>query len=143
MVAALNRFVSRSSDKCRSFFNALNGCRRNFSWTEECSVAFEDLKAYLQSLPLLATPVGTKDLYMFLAGSSSSISSVLVRQDGLERQPVYYTSRTLTDAETRYLPLEKLVPCLGHSLQKAGPVLPEPCDHCIHRAPNPIFASKS
>lgn len=78
-------------------------------WTEECSITFEDLKSYLQSPPLLTTPVDGKDLYLYLSVSANSISTVLVCQYGLEQQPIYYTSRTLTDAEMRYLQLEKLV----------------------------------
>ena len=33
-------------------------------------------------------------------------------------QPVYYISKTLIDAETRYLPLEKLVLALVHAMRK-------------------------
>ena len=32
--------------------------------------------------------------------------------------PVYYVSKTLVDAETRYLPLEKLVLALVHTTRK-------------------------
>uniref|UniRef100_A0A2N9I556 RNA-directed DNA polymerase n=1 Tax=Fagus sylvatica TaxID=28930 RepID=A0A2N9I556_FAGSY len=39
--AALNRFVSRSTDKCLPFFKIL---RKAFQWTEECQQAFEELK---------------------------------------------------------------------------------------------------
>ena len=34
------------------------------------------------------------------------------------QQPVYYISKTLVDAETRYLPLEKLVLALVHATWK-------------------------
>ena len=39
MVVALNRFISRSADKCRPFFQLLNKWKR-FEWTEECVLAF-------------------------------------------------------------------------------------------------------
>uniref|UniRef100_A0A2N9FY65 RNase H type-1 domain-containing protein n=1 Tax=Fagus sylvatica TaxID=28930 RepID=A0A2N9FY65_FAGSY len=38
---ALNRFVSKSTDKCLLFFKTL---RKAFEWTEECQQAFEELK---------------------------------------------------------------------------------------------------
>ena len=48
-VAALNRFVSKAIDKCLPFFRIL---RKAFEWTDDCQRAFEDLKAYLTSVPL-------------------------------------------------------------------------------------------
>ena len=50
-IAALNRFVSRVTDKCLPFFRTL---KRSFEWTTECQQAFEKLKAYLSSPPLLS-----------------------------------------------------------------------------------------
>ena len=39
MIAALNRFISQSVDKCRPFFQLLNKWK-GFEWTEECVLAF-------------------------------------------------------------------------------------------------------
>ena len=39
-IAALNRFVSRSTDKCFPFFKLF----KKFEWTNECTKAFESLK---------------------------------------------------------------------------------------------------
>ena len=39
MVAALNRFISRSADKCRPFFLLINKWK-GFEWSTECDVAF-------------------------------------------------------------------------------------------------------
>ena len=50
-VATLNRFVSRATDKCQPFFRTL---KKSFEWTTECQQAFEDLKAYFSSPPLLS-----------------------------------------------------------------------------------------
>ncbi|XP_058072990.1 uncharacterized protein LOC131221709 [Magnolia sinica] len=38
-VAALNRFLSRATDKCLSFFKQLKG-RQTVDWTEECEAGF-------------------------------------------------------------------------------------------------------
>ena len=40
MAAALNRFISRSADRCRPFFLLINKWK-GFEWTEECAVAFQ------------------------------------------------------------------------------------------------------
>ena len=50
-VTALNRFVSRATDKCLPFFCTL---KKFFKRTAECQQAFEDLKSYLSSPPLLS-----------------------------------------------------------------------------------------
>ena len=46
MMAALNRFISRSTDRCRPFFLLMNKWK-GFEWTEECAQAFQQLKDYL------------------------------------------------------------------------------------------------
>ena len=40
MTAALNRFISRSADRCRRFFLLLHKWK-GFEWTEECVVSFQ------------------------------------------------------------------------------------------------------
>lgn len=50
-VAALNRFVSRATDKCLQFFKTL---KQAFAWTDECETAFQELKCYLSNPPLLS-----------------------------------------------------------------------------------------
>ena len=50
-IVALNRFVSRATDKCLPFFCTL---KKSFEWTAECQRAFEKLKAYLSSPSLLS-----------------------------------------------------------------------------------------
>ena len=65
-VAALNRFVSKTTDKCLPFFRVL---RKSFEWTDECQKAFEDLKKYLSSPPLLSPSVPGEELYLYIAVS--------------------------------------------------------------------------
>ena len=53
-VAALNRFVSKATDKCLPFFRVL---KKAFEWTDDCQRAFQDLKAYLTTALLLSPSV--------------------------------------------------------------------------------------
>ena len=46
MIAALNRFISRSADRCRPLFLLMNKWK-GFEWTKECALAFQQLKEYL------------------------------------------------------------------------------------------------
>ncbi|XP_065622758.1 uncharacterized protein LOC112030837 [Quercus suber] len=116
MLAALNRFVSKFADRCRPFYQLLKKWT-GFLWSEECDKAFRDLKEYLARAPMLAAPEPGEDLFMYLAVSDHAVSAVLLKDGGIQ-QPVYYISKTLVDAEKRYLPLEKLVLALIHATRK-------------------------
>ncbi|XP_074337040.1 uncharacterized protein LOC141674218 [Apium graveolens] len=120
-VAALNCFVSKSSDKCQEFFKAIKGVGRNFTWTEECEEAFQNIKKHLSSPPMLSNPKAEETLILYLAVSDFAISAVLVREEDGVQLPVYYVSKRLTDAETRYTSLEKLAYALILASRKLRP----------------------
>ena len=88
-IAALNRFVSRATDKCLSFFRTLE---RSFEWTTEYQQAFEELKAYLSSPPLLSPSQPGEELFLYLVVSLAAISITLVREEEKVQKPVYYAS---------------------------------------------------
>ena len=77
-IVALNRFVTRATDKCLPFFRTL---KRSFEWTAECQHAFEELKAYLSSPPLLSLSQPGEELFLYLAVSPAAISTALVREE--------------------------------------------------------------
>nr|XP_023892879.1 uncharacterized protein LOC112004870 [Quercus suber] len=104
-VAALNRFVSKATDKCLPFFKIL---RKAFEWTDKCQRVFQDLKHYLTTAPLLSPTVLGDELYLYLAMSPHAVSSALIREEEKVQKPVYYTSRALRGAEERYPLIEKL-----------------------------------
>ncbi|XXG60317.1 hypothetical protein AAC387_Pa04g2254 [Persea americana] len=107
MAATLNRFIIRASNKCRPFFQLLRKTLK-FQWTLECDRALQEFKHYLSSPPLLSTPTQGEVLYLYPAVSDHAVSSVLIREEKGQQMPIYYTSKILFDAETRYLQLEKL-----------------------------------
>ena len=45
-VAALNRFISKATDKCLPFFDSLKGNKR-FLWDDKCEQVFRAFKEYL------------------------------------------------------------------------------------------------
>ena len=77
-VAALNRFVSKATDKCLPFFKVL---KKAFEWTDECQKVFEDLKAYLTMAPLLSPSVVGEELYLYLAVTPHAVCSALIREE--------------------------------------------------------------
>ncbi|XP_028121271.1 uncharacterized protein LOC114318561 [Camellia sinensis] len=107
MAAALNCFISKSSDRMNPFFQLLRK-KEAFEWRPECTETLQSLKRYLSTPPLLSTPKPGEELYLYLSVSDHAVSAVLIREVNKEQRPVYYVSKTLLDAETQYLPLEKL-----------------------------------
>ncbi|KAJ9547608.1 hypothetical protein OSB04_020151 [Centaurea solstitialis] len=107
-VAALSRFISRSSDKCHLFYNVL---RKNhgFVWTEAHEKALQDLKQYMTSPPLLSKPITGESLQLYHVVSSNAVSAVLIREEDQRQRPIYYVSKSFLDAETRYSSMEKLL----------------------------------
>ena len=95
-VAALNKFVSKATDKCLPFFKVL---KKAFKWTDKCQKAFQDLKTYLVTTPLLSSFVTGEELYLYLAVTPHAVSSALIREKGRVQKPVYYTSRALRGVE--------------------------------------------
>ena len=104
-VAALNRFVSKATDKCLPFFKTL---KKAFAWTEECEIAFQELKHYLSNPPLLSLSKEGEDLFLFLAVSIIAVSAALIREENRLQLPVYYVSQAFQGAEARYPRIEKI-----------------------------------
>ncbi|XP_056854988.1 uncharacterized protein LOC130509719 [Raphanus sativus] len=119
-IAALNRFISKSTDKCLPFYKLLRN-NKKFLWDEKCEEAFKQLKAYLSEPPILSKPVVGEPLYLYLAVSTAAVSGVLVREEQNEQRPVYYTSKSLIDAETRYPAMEKLALAVVTAARKLRP----------------------
>ena len=117
-IAALSRFVSRASDKCQPFFQVL---KKAFQWDTKCEEAFSALKMYLNSPPILVSPVEGELLTLYLAISDFSTSVVLVRDKERVQHPVYYCSRTLRGVEERYPRMEKLILALVIAAWKLRP----------------------
>ena len=117
MMAALNRFISRSTDRCRPFFLLLHKWKE-FKWSEECVVAFQQLKQYLSHPPIMSSPMVVEVLFAYIVVAFYAISYVLIRVDSGIQRLVYYVSKSLNEAEVRYLPLEKAILAVVHATRK-------------------------
>ena len=117
MIAALIRFISRSADRCRLFYLLINKWK-GFEWSEECTVAFQQLKEYLSRPPIMSSPVANEVLYAYTAVATHAVSLVLIREDNGLQRPVYYVSKSLHEAEIRYSPLEKAILAVVHASRK-------------------------
>ncbi|KAM1225324.1 hypothetical protein ACFX2G_045053 [Malus domestica] len=107
-VAALTRFISKATDRCAHFFKALKASKKYITWTDEYGEAFKNLKDYMNKAPLLSKPEVGVTLIIYMSVSALAVSSILIRKDGNVERLVYYASKALQDAETRYSNIEKL-----------------------------------
>ena len=80
MAATLNRFISRSADRCRPFFLLINKWK-GFEWTEECATAFQQLKDYLARPLIIFSPEPDEVIFAYIAVAPYAVSLVLIRVD--------------------------------------------------------------
>ena len=57
-------------------------------------------------------------LFAYLAVALHAISLVLIQVNNGIQRPVYYVSKSLNEAEVRYLPLEKAILAVVHATRK-------------------------
>ncbi|KAL5578443.1 hypothetical protein UlMin_020142 [Ulmus minor] len=76
---------------------------------------------YLGRPPLFSKPQEGESLILYLAVSKGAMSSALVREEERVQRPIYYTSKFLLNAETRYPEVEKLALALMIAARKLRP----------------------
>ena len=80
-IAALNRFIPRSTDRSLPFFKVLRSANK-FEWGPEQSEALQALKNHLQNMVKITSPDPKDVLLLYIAASYSAVSAALV----LERE---------------------------------------------------------
>uniref|UniRef100_A0A2N9HEC3 RNA-directed DNA polymerase n=1 Tax=Fagus sylvatica TaxID=28930 RepID=A0A2N9HEC3_FAGSY len=90
-----------------------------FRWSLECQQAFERVQDIMAKLPTVCAPIFGKPLRLYLASNDQAIGALIAQEDneGVE-QPVYYVSRALKDAETRYSGAERSCLALIYASQR-------------------------
>ena len=91
---------------------------KGFEWTEECALAFQQLKEYLSRPPIMSSLEMDEVLFAYIAVALHAVSLVLVRVDSGIQRLVYYMSKSLYEAEVCYLPLEKAIMAVVHAICK-------------------------
>ena len=66
----------------------------------------------------MSSPETDEVLFAYIAVALHAVSLVLIRVYSGKQQPVYYVSKSLHDAEIRYLPLEKAILVVVHGTRK-------------------------
>ena len=66
----------------------------------------------------MSKPGEEEVLFVYIVVAFYAVSLVLIRVDNGVQQPVYYVSKSLHEAEVRYLPLEKAILAVVHATRK-------------------------
>ncbi|XP_073061699.1 uncharacterized protein [Primulina eburnea] len=119
-IAALSRFISRSAHRSYPFFQVLRNAQK-FGWDEKFEQAFQDLKKHLAELHVLVKPEPRGKLWIYLSATEHVVSSVLVKEEGTDQNPVYYVSHALRGAELKYSEVEKIALALVMISRKLRP----------------------
>ncbi|KAD3642299.1 hypothetical protein E3N88_31523 [Mikania micrantha] len=117
-LGALHRFLSKLAERSLPFFQTLKSCGTTFQWSDEAEKAFQDMKQYIADIPSLVAPVMSEHMFLYVAVGGEAISSVLVVERSGTQLPVYFLSRVLREAETRYPEIEKAVLAIVHTARR-------------------------
>ena len=93
--------------------------RVKFIWSERCDKAFDELKAMLQSAPVLAAPDFRSPFKLAVDASDVAAGAVLLQEDdeGVEH-PVCYFSKKFNKSQRNYSTIEKECLALVLALQQ-------------------------
>jgi hypothetical protein len=110
-LAALNRFISKSTEQSLPFLKTLCGAK-DFAWGPGQAAAFASLKQHLSDLAIVTSPDPSLPLLLYIAASPYAVSAALVQEqnrEGTTQQcPVYYVSEVLTASKCNMTELEKI-----------------------------------
>jgi ribonuclease HI len=74
-----------------------------FHWSIKCQQAFKKVQDIMTKLSTVCAPIFGKPLRLYLVSNSQAIGVLITQEDGSGvEQSVYYVSRALKDAESRY-----------------------------------------
>ena len=76
-MAVLNHFISRLGEKGLPFFKLLKKTSK-FEWTTEADEAFQKLKEYLSTSPILTPPEKHEPLLLYIAATTMVVSTTIV-----------------------------------------------------------------
>jgi len=99
----IRRFISNLSGKIRAFSPLLKfKADQEFIWGREQQSVLDEIKDYLTNPPVLIPPQQGKPFKLYLSTNGMVIGSALIQEFEGKERVIYYLSRRLIDAKTRY-----------------------------------------
>lgn len=104
----LSLFLPKMIEKARQFFKLLKKSQNDFVWDDKCEKTFIEFKNFLATPIILSRPTLGVELLLCLFVSNTTISSVLMQDNGKRQLLIYFTSRVLLRVEQRYQMIEQM-----------------------------------
>jgi hypothetical protein len=114
----LRHFISNLAGRVESLLPLVWLKHEEFIWGAEQREAFEKIKEYLMSPPMLRALKTGNPFKMYIVLQEYVIGAVLLQEEDGKEFLVAYVSRRLLDAETRYVFVEKLCLSLYYACSK-------------------------
>ncbi|KAM2766879.1 hypothetical protein COP1_022738 [Malus domestica] len=84
-LAFIRRFISKLAGRCQPFSRFMKK-DVSFVWDEACHNAFESIKKYLLSSPVLRAPVLRKQLILYFTAQESSVGALLAQENESQKE---------------------------------------------------------
>ena len=113
-MASLNHFISWLREKGLPTFKLLKKSGK-FEWIAEADEAFQKLKEYLSTSPILTPPEKREPLLLYIAATTMVVSTIIIVKRTEEGHAykvqwlVYYISEVLSDSKVGYPHVQKLL----------------------------------
>ncbi|RVW92617.1 Retrovirus-related Pol polyprotein from transposon opus [Vitis vinifera] len=112
----ISRFIARLTDICEPIFCLLRKNQPTI-WSDDCQRAFERIKEYLLSPPVLVPPTLGRPLLLYLSVSDMALGCMLAQLDDLGKErAIYYLSKRMLEYECKYIMIERLCLALACSI---------------------------
>ena len=103
----ISRFILRLTDTCEPIFRLLRK-KQPKVWDDQCQQAFERIREYLLSPPVLVPPMPGRLLLLYLSVSDIALRCMLAQLDDFDRErAIYYLSKRMLEYKTRYIMIER------------------------------------
>ncbi|CAM8987939.1 unnamed protein product [Rhodiola kirilowii] len=133
-LAYIRRFISNLAGRCQPFSHLMKK-DAPFAWDDKCRRAFDSIKKYLSTAPVLGAPTPGKPLILYIAAQEKSLGAMCAQEtDEQKERPLYYLSRTLVGAELNYSPIEKICLALVFAVQKLRHYMQAHTVHVVSKA---------
>ena len=117
-LAYIRRFISNLAGRCHPFSHLMKK-GASFEWDDSCRTTFKKIKEYLSHPPVLGAPIPGKPLRLYISAQEQSLGALCVQENEEGKEvALYYLSRTLVGAESKYSPIEKMCLSLIFVVQK-------------------------